>query len=152
MDLWQVRKRYRQLGVRLRRVEGNGLLKQAEEEVVAALLLADRLETELAVLRFARKCAQGRLGRVRAWLEHTALLKDAPCTLFERPDEPELFLAKLGAQSLAGVLGQLQLELRSLDRRARETRDRLLRLAESAAAHFARLDAQLRLEPMESGG
>lgn len=147
MDLWQVRRRYRQLGARLRRVEGNGPLKQAEEVVVASLLLADRLETELAVLRFARKCAQGRLGRVQAWLEHTALLKDAPRAVFNVAEEAELFLAKLGADSLAAALGQLQLELRTLDHRVSELHARITRLGEVASDHFATLDAHVRLNP-----
>ncbi|MFZ5440580.1 MAG: hypothetical protein ACOZQL_11265 [Myxococcota bacterium] len=155
MDLWQVRKRYRQLAARLRRVEGNGLLREAEQEVVESLLIADRLETELAVLRFTKKCALGRLGRVRAWLEHTSLLKEAPDSLFDAPDEPELFLSSLGAAGLASLLGQLQLELKVLEHRSRELQQRLTRLGEVAAGHYLRLEARLRaerLEPAEIGG
>src|SRR3990167_7082296 len=90
MELWQVRKEYRQLAMRLRRrKEPLGFdLELVEERVLAALVLCDRFETELCVLRLARRCARARLRRVRNWVEGSGIFQSIPPTLARKDDEP----------------------------------------------------------------
>lgn len=138
MELWKVRKAYRQLAFRLRtrRAPMDGSLENVEERVVVALVLCDRTETELCVLRLARRCAWARLKRMRKWVEHAGLMKDSPARLARKKDEDTLEdlereLARRGLES--GHLRQVLDELAHLERRLTETRARLSRLTDSPA-------------------
>lgn len=138
MELWQVRKGYRQLAFRLRsrRAPMNTELERVEERVVVALALCDRTETELCVLRLARRCAWARMKRLRTWVENAGLMKDSPTRLARKKDEDTLEdlerdLLRRGFDS--AYVRQVLDEVAHLDRRMDETRARLARLVSLAA-------------------
>ncbi len=145
MDLWRARKRYRQLGLRLRRSKTRSeALRRAEEQVIVALLLGDRLETERSVLRFARRCAQARLRRLRAWVEGAGLLAEASVPLVRRGDEAAVedlrrVLGGLGAVDAAAAAHQLLVELSLLDARLADTQARINRVGVVAGQHLEQL-------------
>lgn len=133
MELWQVRKEYRQLAFRLRtrRAPMDRYFENVEERVVVALALCDRTETELCVLRLARRCAHARMRRLRTWVENAGLMKDSPPRLARKKDEETLEelerdLARRGLES--SYLRQALDELAHLERRLDDTRARLGRL------------------------
>jgi hypothetical protein len=138
MELWQVRKVYRQVAFRLRskRAPMNHDLERVEERVVVTLALCDRTETELCVLRLARRCAYARLKRLRTWVENAGLMKDSPARLARKKDEDTLEdlerdLLRRGLES--AYLRQALDEVAHLDRRMEETRARLARIIALAA-------------------
>jgi DNA repair exonuclease SbcCD ATPase subunit len=133
MELWQVRKEYRQLAMRLRRRREplDEHLEQIEEQVLSALASCDRYETEVAVLKLAMKCARGRLRRLRHWVECSGLLKSVPLSLARKDDEPAAddlvrTLQRKGRET--SYLRQLLDELSHLERRLMESRERLSRM------------------------
>ena len=137
MELWQVKKGYRQLAFRLRsrRAPMSHDLELVEERVVVALALCDRTETELCVLRLARRCAYARLKRLRTWIENAGLMKDSPARLARKKDEDTLEdlerdLVRRGLES--AYLRQALDEVAHLDRRMDETRARLARITSLA--------------------
>ncbi len=150
MELWQVRKEYRQIAMRLRRRREpiDGHLEEVEEQVLSALVLCDRYETELCVLRLARRCARARLRRLRHWVESSGLFKSVPATLARRDDEPaadELVrtLEKKGRQT--SYLRQILDELAHLDRRLDDTRERLVRVTAQGVRSLQLLFTHLRV-------
>lgn len=133
MELWKVRKEYRRAAMSLRRrprpLEPH--LVQMEEQVLISLVLCDRYETEVSVLRLARRCARARLRRLRHWVENAGIFKSAPRPLARKADEPaadELArgLEQLGRES--GYVRQVLDEVAHLERRFGETHERLLRV------------------------
>jgi hypothetical protein len=150
MELWRLKKRYRALAVRLRRAKSRSLaVLKAEELVLVALWLGDRVETELAVVRCAKRAARGRLRRLRVWLDNAGLLADAPLHLV-RPDDLAALehfdehLTLLGATEATGALQQLRGELRHLEGRITDVGVRLERVAELVAQHLEHLEACVR--------
>lgn len=146
MELWRVRKAYRQLAVRLRRspIAMTDVEQQAEIAVVQMLSEGDRIETELAVLRHTRRSARARLRRLRERLEGMGVLKTRPPSLVRRPDElaaQELHGTLLdgGWHDLASIVVHVQREVLHLDRRIDDTRTRLQRLNDTARALFDHL-------------
>ena len=150
MELWQVRKEYRQVAMRLRRRTEplDGHLEHVEEQVLTALLLCDRYETELCVLKLAKRCARARLRRLRHWLESSAILKSMPHPLTRKEDEPaadELVrtLERKGRET--NSLRQLLDELTHLDRRLADTRERLGRMTAQGVRSLQLLFTHLRV-------
>lgn len=150
MELWQVKKEYRQVAAALRRRKQpmDVDLEQIEEQVLTTVALCDRYETELAVLRLARRCARARLGRLRRWVERAGLMKSVPRPLARKQDEPAVedlirALERKGRQ--ARPLRQLLDELTYLDGRLEETRGRLARTALQGASHLELLLTHLRV-------
>ena len=138
MELWKVRKEYRRAAMSLRRrpppLEPH--LVQMEEQVLISLVLCDRSETELSVLRLARRCARARLRRLRHWVENAGIFKSAQRPLARKADEAaadELArgLEELGRES--SYVRQLLDEVAHLDRRFDEARERLVRLTATSA-------------------
>ncbi len=150
MELWQVKRRYRLLAVRLRRLKTTATeVLQAEEQVLVALLQGDRLETELAVLRMARRCTKARLRRMQVWLGGTVLLLHTPMPLVlgdegEALDFYEAQLGRVGAAQAVHVAQQLRRELSHLDARQDEVKGRLQRLGSVAGHHLECLVRSLR--------
>ncbi len=150
MELWRVRKEYRQLAVRLRRSLAQvTLVDLAEEHVLVMLGLGDRLETELSVLRSARRSARARLRRLRGWLESSGVLKHLPPSLSRRPDELAVaefahVLAERGFHEAAALVSHLRRELLHLDGRIDDTRERLQRLSDNSRELFERLRGHVR--------
>lgn len=133
MELWQVRKEYRLVAMKLRRGAEplDAHLEHAEEQVLSALVLCDRFETEMCVLKLARRCARARLRRVRHWVECSGIFKLIRPSLARKEDESaadELLkvLEKKGRET--NYLRQLLDELTHLERRLDETRERLARV------------------------
>ncbi len=150
MELWQVRKAYRQAAMRLRRCKEplGGDLERVEEQVLSVLVLCDRYETELAVLKLARRCSRARLRRLRHWVECSGFLKLLPRPLARKDDEvaaDELVrtLEKGGRET--SYLRQLLDELMHLDRRLEETRERLGRLTAQGVRSVQLLFTHLRV-------
>ncbi len=133
MELWQVRKEYRMVAMKLRRDKEplDPHLEHVEEQVLTALVLCDRFETELCVLKLARRCARARLRRVRHWVECSGIFKSIPPALLRKEDEPaadELVVALNRKGRETNYLRQLLDELTHLDRRLLDTRERLERM------------------------
>lgn len=150
MELWQVRKRYRGMAFKLRRVkEPLGLdLERLEERALIALALSDRLETELSVLRLARRWARARLRRLRHWVERAGMMMLLPARLTRGHDwlaaeELLRILTKHEHRELALYFRQLLDELAHLERRFEDTRGRLGRVVTLAAESVERLCAHL---------
>lgn len=150
MELWRVRKEYRQLAVRLRRSLARVVtVDLAEEHVLVMLGMGDRLETELSVLRHARRSARARLRRLRGWLEGAGVLKNLPPTLSRRPDELAIaelayVLGERGFHEAAALISHLRRELLHLDGRIADTRERLQRLSDNSRELFERLRGHAR--------
>lgn len=149
MELWQVRKRFRALGLRLRKLKGRApALQHAEEQVLVALCLGERLETELSVLRFARRCTEARMRRLRLWLEGTGMLMREGLPLIRRDDlgalaDFEALLASMGASDAAAMARQSLVELQSFDARIEDVRVRIARVGVVADQHLAHLERSL---------
>jgi len=150
MELWQVRKEYRQVAMKLRRAKEpiDLHLEHVEEQVLSLLVLVDRLETELCVLKLARRCGRARLRRLRHWVESSGIFKSIPLSLTRKDDQPaadELIkaLERKGLQT--HYLRQLLDELAHLDRRLDETRERLTRMTVQVANSLQLLFTHLRV-------
>lgn len=147
MELWRVRKEYRQLAVKLRKAPGeqSPAVNEAESFLLLVLCNGERLETELAVLRHARRSARARLRRLRVWLEGAGILKrHVTNALVRKVDElasHELHarLLERGFGELAAVLSHVLREVQHLDRRIEDTRVRLERLSDSSRQMYERL-------------
>lgn len=154
MELWQVRKQYRQVAMRLRRSKAplDEHLERIEEQVLTALAQCDRYETELAVLRLALRCSRARLRRLRNWVECSGLLRALTFSLARKDDEPaadELVdvLEKKGRET--NHLRQLLDELAHLQRRLVDTKDRLARMTAEGARSLELLFTHLRVRALE---
>ena len=150
MELWQVRKEYRQVAMKLRRAKEpiDAHLEHVEEQVLEALVLCDRFETELCVLKLARRCARARLKRVRRWVECSGIFKSIPPGLSRKEDEPaadELVKALERKGRETNYLRQLLEELAHLERRLQDTRDRLERLTVQGVKSLHLLFTHLRI-------
>lgn len=151
LELWQVRKQYRQVAMRLRRSKGplDEHLERIEDQVLTALAQCDRYETELAVLRLALRCSRARLRRLRNWVECSGLLRALSVTsLVRKDDEPAVdelacVLEKKGRET--GHLRQLLDELAHLQRRLTETKDRLSRMTAEGTRSLQLLFTHLRV-------
>ena len=149
MELWQVRKRFKALGLRLRKRKGRApALQQAEEQVLVALCLGERLETELSVLRFARRCTEARMRRLRLWFENTGLLAREGLPLIRRDDlgaltDFEAVLSARGASDAAAMARQSLAEVQSFDARIEDVRVRIARVGVVADQHLAHLERSL---------
>lgn len=165
MELWQVKKRYRQVAAKLKRraVSIETGVQYLEAQVLLTLGLCDRAETELSVLRMARRCAKARLRRLRQWVENAALLKSSPLRLVVHKEdelaaeELERALVRSGANETAQLFRQLRHELAALDERMTEAKMRLNRTAALAAEKLNQLTSHAsfpsaRLEPHRAGG
>lgn len=153
MELWRVRKEYRQLAVKLRKaVEVQpAVVAGAEAEVLLVLCSGERLETELAVLNHARRSARARLRRMRLLLEGAGVLKDhVTSALVRRSDtvaalELHDALSRRGFQEVAAVLQQVRGELEHLERRIDDVTLRLGRLSTLSRTLLERLLGALNL-------
>lgn len=152
MELWQVRKEYRLLAMRLRRRKGAvaAHVELAEEQVLSALVLCDRFEVELCVLKLARRCARARLRRLRRWVESSGLYRAMPRPLSRREDEPAADELARGLER-KGIephyLRQLLAELSHLDRRLEDSRERLERMTEHGVRALERLFIEMGMKP-----
>lgn len=152
MELWQVRKEYRLLAMRLRRRKGLVAphVELAEEQVLSALVLCDRFEVELCVLKLARRCARARLKRLRRWVESSGLYRTMPRPLSRREDEPAADELAKGLEK-KGIephyVRQLLAELIHLDRRLFESRERLERMTALGIAALEQLFIEMRMKP-----
>jgi hypothetical protein len=141
MELWQVRKDYRALAVKLRqrREPADLYLQNLEERVLVALVLCDRFETEISVLRLAVRCGRARLKRLRRWVASAGLMKDTPLSMGRKTDEAALeemerSLAQRCAEST--FVRQALEEVSYLEHRLEDTRARLGRLSELSSTCF----------------
>ena len=141
MELWQVRRDYRQVavGLRKRREPMDLYLENLEERILVALALCDRFETEISVLRLAVRCGKARLRRLRRWVESAGLMKDTPLSLGRKTDaaaleEMERGLAQRCREST--FVRQALEEVAYLEHRLEDTRARLARLGELASDCF----------------
>jgi hypothetical protein len=155
MELWQVRKQYRQVAMRLRRSKAplDEHLERVEEQVITALAQCDRYETELAVLRLALRCSKARLRRMRNWLECSGLLRAMSPSLVRKDDEPAadelvVVLEKRGRET--NYLRQLLDELAHLQRRLTETKERLGRMTQEGTKSLQLLFTHLRVRGDEA--
>lgn len=153
MELWRVRKEYRQLAVKLRKAVSAQpvVVNDAESEVLLVLCNGERLETELAVLNHARRSARARLRRMRVLLEGAGILKDhVTSALVRRLDsiaglELHAVLSRRGMHEVAAMLQQIRGELEHLDRRITEVAGRLERLSTLSRSLFERLMGTLNI-------
>lgn len=153
MELWRVRKEYRQLAVKLRKAVGSQpvVVSGAEADVLLVLCNGERLETELAVLNHTRRSARARLRRMRVLLENAGVLKDhVTSALVRRSDtvaalELDAALTNRGCSEVATVLKQVRGELEHLERRIEEVAARLERLSSTSRVLLARLLGALNL-------
>lgn len=150
MELWQVRKGYRQVAMRLRRRKEplDPHLERVEEQMLSLMVMCDRYETELAVLKLARRCSRARLKRLRHWVECSGFLKLLPRPLARRDDvlaadELVRTLERTGRET--SYLRQLLDELAHLDRRLEDTRERLVRLTAEGMRSLQLLFTHLRV-------
>jgi hypothetical protein len=149
MELWQVRKRFKPLRSRVRRLRRRSLaVQQAEEQVIVALCLGERLETELSVLHFTQRCAEARLKRMRLWLEGASMMMKSPSPLVapehrEAVERLEVRLSAVGAHDAAATARQLLSELQSLTARLDDVRLRAGRVTQLALEHLEQLERSL---------
>ena len=152
MELWQVRKEYRLLAMRLRRRKGGvaAHVELAEEQVLSALVQCDRYEVELCVLKLAKKCARAHLRRMRRWVESAGLYRTMPRPLTRREDEVAADELAKGLER-KGIephyLKQLLAELSHLDRRLADSKERLDRTLEQGVRSLAQLFELMGLKP-----
>lgn len=131
MELGQIRKRYRAVARELRKCRTEKTRK-AETELIGLVSLADRLDTELVVVRYAERMARGRLRRAVELL--WGLVRGDFGSAREADDLERLTsaLAVVGAQELLELLRALDAEFARLTVRANELRDRLARVTQLA--------------------
>ena len=152
MELWQVRREYRLLAMRLRRRKGLVAthVELVEEQVLSALVRCDRFEVELCVLKLAKRCARARLRRLRRWVESSGLYRTMPRPLSRREDEPAADELAKGLER-KGIephyLRQLLAELSHLDRRLEESRERLERTTELGVRALEQLFIEMGMKP-----
>lgn len=150
MELWQVKKEYRQIaaGLRRRKQPIDVYLEQVEEQVLTTIALGDRYETELAVLKLARRCSRARLRRLRQWVEHSGIMRSVPRPLARKQDEAaadDLIRALERKGREASALRQLLVELAHLDRRLEDTRSRLEQMTTLSVQNLQLLFTHLRV-------
>lgn len=147
MELWRVRKEYRQLAVKLRKAIAAQpeVVSQAEASVLLVLCNGERLETELAVLNHTRRSALARLRRMRVLIEGTGMLKDhVASALVRRVDliaalELNAALKLRGFSEVAALLAQVRGEIAHLEKRINEVATRLARLSELSRTLLSQL-------------
>ncbi|MFT3709469.1 MAG: hypothetical protein QM817_17680 [Archangium sp.] len=115
--------------MRKRRTEAS---RKAETELIGLVSLADRLDTELVVVRYAERLARGRLHRAVELL--WGLVRGDFGSAREAADLQRLTsaLTLVGAQELLELLRALDAEFARLAVRADELRDRLARVTQLA--------------------
>ncbi len=156
MESWRVLRHYRVASRRLRSLERAGQVSEAlvglEATTLTAVALADRVETERAVLRLALRSAHARLRRLLALLLGTRALRGEPRALSRRENERtaahlRVALLQRGHVELASTVAQLLGELEHLAARIQATSERLERVLALAAAAARQLGLALEEAP-----
>lgn len=153
MELWRVRKEYRQLAVKLRKAAETQpvVVNDAEVQVLLVLCNGERLETELAVLNHTRRSARARLRRMRVLLEGAGILKDHVTTALVRKNdavaalELHAALTNRGFPEVAAMLEQVRSEIAHLNRRISDVTVRFDRLSAVVNELLERLFGTLNL-------
>lgn len=138
MELAKVKKRYRHVAQYLRKARADVHSRRAEAELIAVLTLGDRLETELALVRYAEKVAHGRLTRAVELLAGLVLGTFAARAhvLHEFARLKPLLTAEAIGFDLTHVLDQLEEEFARLQARGEAIEERLRGLARVATDHL----------------
>lgn len=150
MELAKVKKRYRHVAQYLRKARADVHARKAEAELIAVLALGDRLETDLALVRYAEKIAHGRLTRAVELLAGLVFGTFAARAhvLHEYTRLKPLLTAEAIGFDLTHVLEQLEQEFGRLRTRGEALEERLRGVARIAteqleqflrAAHAGRL-------------
>jgi hypothetical protein len=143
MDLWSVRKRYRRAAQHLRNLRTYAVLRAAELQLLGTIALHDRLEAELALVRFRDKLARGRSSRGVALF--TAAFGEALGRVGQGVALPEITAALRrwpGGDALLPAFTLLAEEFEQLAVREQAVRARiaaLAPLAERQLGHLLRL-------------
>jgi hypothetical protein len=136
MELGRIRKRYRAVARQLRKRRSDRT-QRAEAELIGLVSLADRLDTELGVVRYAERMARGRLRRAVELL--WGLVRGSFGSAREPGDLARLSaaLGAAGANDLLALLQGLDAEFARLTERANALRERLARVTALAGERLA---------------
>lgn len=149
MELFQLRRLYRDLAASLRRRKKleEPSFDALEAQVLDALLRCDRHQTELAMLKATRRCLRGSVTRQRRWLARAAFVRRLSPTLARQTNEAAVAeLARLleARGYPAAVLQRTLSELTLVDRRLEETQARLGQAMTAGATQLQLLQAWVR--------
>jgi hypothetical protein len=156
MELWHIKREYRRAASAMRRRAVNPDIMGAELHVLALLATCDRTDTELSVLRLAKRCVRARLRRQRDLFENAVLVKSVPRLLKSTDEwaaeELEQLLTQHQHPHAAFQFRQVLDEMHLIEERQQELKQRLERLTTSAAEALARLNGLLKGLPQSSFG
>lgn len=150
MELFQMRRLYRDLAASLRRQRRleEPALDALEAQVLDALLRCDRHQTELSMLRATQRCLQGFVTRQRRWLGRAAFVRRLSPTLARQSNEAAVaeltrLLETRGFPATA--LRRTLSELAVVEQRLEEAQGRLHHALLAGALHLERLQTWLRV-------
>lgn len=148
MELWHIKREYRRAASAMRRRAVNADIMGAELQVLELLATCDRTDTELSVLRLAKRCVRARMRRQRELFENAALVKSIP-RLLKSTDEwaaedLERVLMQHQHPQAASQFRQVLDEMNLIEERQEQLKQRLARVTERATEALARLNGLLK--------